>query len=447
MNQVAADVGAVRVEAPRLAQGLSTRLGRVSLPGPGDPLPVAAVVGDVAVEQQLGEVPSTGPPVEAERLGQEGGGDSRARLCMKPSARSWRIPASTIGTPVRPSRQASCLVPSRRQRHVPWGGSRDGTRGRRSATWWWKSRQQSCLMNSSPPGRLRPGRLHHLQGDRQPKWRSALSIEVRSRHRGRRVVGVAGQGPSPSHRSSRRRASLSPPSWMRGAVEPGAIVPSGGGDHYRVFTPYWRAWREQPRRQLEQAPRSLGDPPPSAIRVGRMPSLRALCGSASPAPRIQEGGETAARRRLERWLRGPLAGYEDGHDDLAAEATSRLSADLHLGCLSPAGVLARVEGRPGGEEFSRQLCWRDFHHQVLAAFPELPVATTAPGGGAAGGAMRAEAGPGARAAPGCRSSTRGCASSSRGLHAQPGAADRRLLPDQDAGPRLADRRRGTSRSC
>ncbi len=103
-----------------------------------------------------------------------------------------------------------------------------------------------------------------------------------------------------------------------------------------------------------------------------MPSLRALCGSLSPAPHIQEGGETAARRRLERWLRGPLAGYEDGHDDLPAEATSRLSADLHLGCVSPTAVLARVDGEPGGEEFARQLCWRDFHHQVLAAFPELP---------------------------------------------------------------------------
>jgi deoxyribodipyrimidine photo-lyase len=34
--------------------------------------------------------------------------------------------------------------------------------------------------------------------------------------------------------------------------------------------------------------------------------------------------------------------------------------------------MARVEGRPGGEEFARQLCWRDFHHQVLAARPDLP---------------------------------------------------------------------------
>jgi deoxyribodipyrimidine photo-lyase len=28
--------------------------------------------------------------------------------------------------------------------------------------------------------------------------------------------------------------------------------------------------------------------------------------------------------------------------------------------------------RPGGEPFVRQLCWRDFHHQVLAANPSLP---------------------------------------------------------------------------
>jgi deoxyribodipyrimidine photo-lyase len=156
------------------------------------------------------------------------------------------------------------------------------------------------------------------------------------------------------------------------AIEPGAVLPAGGGDHYRVFTPYWRAWTQEPRRAPEQAPRSLGEPPPARVPAGRIPSLRALCGSASPASGIQRGGEAAARRRLDNWVRGPLAGYEQRHDDLAGAATSRISADLHFGALSAAGVLRRVEGRPGGEAFVRQLCWRDFHHQVLAAFPELP---------------------------------------------------------------------------
>ena len=31
----------------------------------------------------------------------------------------------------------------------------------------------------------------------------------------------------------------------------------GGGDHYRVFTPYWRRWREQPRRDILPAPERI----------------------------------------------------------------------------------------------------------------------------------------------------------------------------------------------
>ena len=42
----------------------------------------------------------------------------RSRLCMKPSAESWRIPASTMGNPVRPSHhraKSSAWSAARRQ--------------------------------------------------------------------------------------------------------------------------------------------------------------------------------------------------------------------------------------------------------------------------------------------------------------------------------------------
>jgi deoxyribodipyrimidine photo-lyase len=151
-------------------------------------------------------------------------------------------------------------------------------------------------------------------------------------------------------------------------AEPGAVLPPGG-DHYRVFTPYFRAWSELPRRPVRGAPRRLS--PATGVRVGRLPALERLSAE-PPSPRLIEAGESAARKRLDSWLRSGLAGYEEGHDDLAGARTSRLSADLHFGSLSANEVLERVEGRPGGAAFARQLCWRDFHHQVLAAFPELP---------------------------------------------------------------------------
>jgi len=80
------------------------------------------------------------------------------------------------------------------------------------------------------------------------------------------------------------------------------------------------------------------------------------------------GGESAGRERADRWLRRFLAGYADGHDDLAGDRTSRLSPYLRFGCVSPLELACRAES---GEDFVRQLCWRDFHHQVTYAFPRI----------------------------------------------------------------------------
>lgn len=148
---------------------------------------------------------------------------------------------------------------------------------------------------------------------------------------------------------------------------PGELTPAGG-DHFQVFSPYWRRWRAERRRPLLDAPERIGVPDGADWR--ELPELRELVGGET-APELLQGGETAGRERLETWLRDGLAGYADGRNDLAADGTSRLSPYLHLGCVSPLEVVERSLGRPGGEEFVRQLCWRDFHHQLLAARPEL----------------------------------------------------------------------------
>jgi deoxyribodipyrimidine photo-lyase len=89
-----------------------------------------------------------------------------------------------------------------------------------------------------------------------------------------------------------------------------------------------------------------------------------------PSSELPAGGEAAGRRRLDRWVGTGLARYGELHDDLAADGTSRLSPYLHFGCLSPREVVERAAGSPGAEPFLRQLAWRDFFHQLLAARPE-----------------------------------------------------------------------------
>jgi len=81
------------------------------------------------------------------------------------------------------------------------------------------------------------------------------------------------------------------------------------------------------------------------------------------------GGEGAARDRLRRWVAGGVRSYGADREALGADATSRLSAYLHLGCLSPRELEERLPRGRGAEEFRRQLCWRDFFHHVLFHFP------------------------------------------------------------------------------
>jgi deoxyribodipyrimidine photo-lyase len=147
---------------------------------------------------------------------------------------------------------------------------------------------------------------------------------------------------------------------------------AGGGGHYRIFTPYWRAWRAAAWRQPCELPRAVSIP--KGVEPGRLPAH----GEGSSAG-LMPGGERAGRDLAQAWLDGPLKGYGDGRDLLASDETSRLSAYLRFGCVSPLALARAALPRPGGEEFCRQLAWRDFFHQVTAAFPDIGTADYRPG--------------------------------------------------------------------
>ncbi|WP_404870236.1 cryptochrome/photolyase family protein [Kitasatospora griseola] len=143
------------------------------------------------------------------------------------------------------------------------------------------------------------------------------------------------------------------------AVPPGAVTPAGR-DHYAVFTPYQRAWQQVGRRAPLPVPGPLNTP--TGLQGTDIGSVKPTAGS------LPAAGESAARRAWQHWR---VAQYAQLHDDLAADGTSHLSPYLHFGCLSANELvhLAERRGGPGAEAFVRQLVWRDFHHQVLAARP------------------------------------------------------------------------------
>jgi deoxyribodipyrimidine photo-lyase len=157
-------------------------------------------------------------------------------------------------------------------------------------------------------------------------------------------------------------------------VEPGLFVvdrPESietlNGDPYTVFTPFHRAWKSRPRRELAPAPREL-PALPRGLGTGEIPNLSDL-GLSQTVEDPARGGERAGREAMHAFLRGVVSEYDAGRDDLGGERCSRLSPYLHFGCISPRELESKLPNGVGGEAYERQLCWRDFFARVLLSFP------------------------------------------------------------------------------
>ncbi len=136
---------------------------------------------------------------------------------------------------------------------------------------------------------------------------------------------------------------------------PGEVV-TGVGGPFRVFTPFYRQWQAVPWEAW---------PEPGSARVEADPGE----GIPEAAPPLMDGGEAAAEARLEAFLAGADR-YHGERDRPDLDTTSRLSADLKFGTISPRTVVRRVDGPGKGREaFIRQLAWREFYAHLLAAFP------------------------------------------------------------------------------
>ena len=149
-------------------------------------------------------------------------------------------------------------------------------------------------------------------------------------------------------------------------VDDVATVSTKDGRPFSVFSPFHRAWARVPRRAVLETPGAVRLP--EGIDPGRVPTLAEL-GLEQEVTDPLPGGEGPARERAETFLATGVHAYDDNHDALGADRTSRLSAYLHLGCITPRELEARLPEGRGPDRFRRQLAWRDFYHQVIHHLP------------------------------------------------------------------------------
>ncbi|MFM7320836.1 MAG: cryptochrome/photolyase family protein [Armatimonadota bacterium] len=155
-------------------------------------------------------------------------------------------------------------------------------------------------------------------------------------------------------------------------VRPAGSIRTEAGLPYRVFTPFRRAWSRTPFDVPLDPPASIS----MAMGFDSLPLPEPVRASGARVP----AGEVAGMARWRTFLVDGLSAYDEARDFPARSATSGLSPHLKFGMVSPRRLVrealscsadAASGGASGAATFVSELCWRDFYHHVLAAFPQV----------------------------------------------------------------------------
>ncbi len=165
--------------------------------------------------------------------------------------------------------------------------------------------------------------------------------------------------------------------------EPWAIR-NKAGQPFRVFTPFWKTClaAAEPAEPLP-APRSLPAPPkwPVSLPLAAL-ELEPKLNWAAGLSAAWHLGSAGAKAALQRFLHHGLLTYPEARNRPDLVGTSRLSAHLHFGEISPRQVwhavkcFAESRSIPAAvwrrSQFLTELGWREFAHHLLFHFPHTP---------------------------------------------------------------------------
>ncbi|WP_458188401.1 cryptochrome/photolyase family protein [Haladaptatus sp. NG-WS-4] len=162
---------------------------------------------------------------------------------------------------------------------------------------------------------------------------------------------------------------------------PGTIT-TKQGEHYSVFSYFWKKWREREKDDPFDAPDDVAAVDAAENLANDLPTLGDL-GFAEPDAKIQPAGIDAGCDLLSEFCADGIYAYDTDRDYPAREATSRLSPHLKFGTVGIREVWEATESAKmdAGDEdaaesvesFQRQLAWREFYAHVLDARPDVVV--------------------------------------------------------------------------
>ncbi len=159
-------------------------------------------------------------------------------------------------------------------------------------------------------------------------------------------------------------------------------IQNKSGLPFKVFTPFWKHCLTQPapHTSLPTIDSGLTTCDANSSSLEALNLLPTQPNWASHWSEFWTPGEAGALGKLEHFLAKGIDNYDEGRNHPAQDNTSKLSAHLHFGELSPrqlwhavrhaADTGAVAENQVA--KFLSELGWREFSHHLLFHFPTLP---------------------------------------------------------------------------
>jgi len=143
------------------------------------------------------------------------------------------------------------------------------------------------------------------------------------------------------------------------AVTPGRVVKPTDGTPYRVYTPFYRAWRTHGWRAPAITPKSVNFMQPTA-EYRNFPDF--------PLPEgveIIAAGEQAALSRFKVFTKSGLDSYDENRNFAGMDGTSKMSSYLKFGEIHPRTLLKGLGEDKAHDTFRKEIAWREFYADVL----------------------------------------------------------------------------------
>ena len=156
-------------------------------------------------------------------------------------------------------------------------------------------------------------------------------------------------------------------------VPPGSMT-TGSGGLYKIYTPFWRALKEQmpPAASIDR-PRDIGAPAhwPRSENLADWDLLPTAPDWATGFAAEWAPGEQGARERAADFVEN-AADYDRRRNLPSEEGSSRLSPHLHFGEVSAAYVWHQLAGAGGSVDvFLSEVGWRDYAQNIILQFPDF----------------------------------------------------------------------------